>query len=320
MDRAEPYETLKKLIFIVNPVAKNGFSQKIWYNIERKLDKIPHIVYFTEAKGHATILAKKVAESTNDPLVIIAVGGDGTIHEVLNGAVSHQHISFGYVPTGSGNDFARGYELPVKPEACIDLILRLMNKEASQFDIGFYQGEDGQDGYFVNSIGAGFDAVIAKKANKSPIKKWLNYLSLGNVIYALYLITEVFRYRPDTLELFVDHQRITLDKTWFVTVSNQPYYGGGMQIAPSAQPQDGELSIIVVYQLPKWKLLLVFISVFKGKHLNFKEVATYKGTNIKINFDRPMTSHADGEYIGETPLHIKVCSKKWKLIQDAKCN
>ncbi|CAM4233007.1 diacylglycerol/lipid kinase family protein [Lederbergia lenta] len=317
MNKINSFEIVKKLIFIVNREAKNGFSRKIWYNIERKLDDIPHDVYFTEKKGHATLLAKQAAESTNDPLIIIAVGGDGTIHEVLNGALQYSHITFGYIPTGSGNDFAKGFELPRNPEACLEIILREVNNISHQFDIGFYQGNDEQNGYFVNSLGAGFDASIVYKANKSPLKKWLNYFSLGNIIYAIYLIAELFHYKPNMLELTIDQKKYTFEKTWFITISNQPYYGGGMQIAPLADPKDGAFSIVVVHQLSRWKLLFVFMSVFSGKHLNFKEVTEYKGTDIKIDVDRPILLHADGENIGHTPIHVKMSARKWKLIQSS---
>lgn len=300
---------MKKLVFIVNLAAKNGFSRKTWYNIERKFRSIQHSVFYTQKTGHAALLAKEIAESTIDPLIIIAVGGDGTIHEVLNGAHSYEHITIGYIPTGSGNDFARGFKVPIKPDACVGYIIDKMHGNGNQFDIGIYDGENTQGGNFVNSIGAGFDAVVSRRANKSPLKKWLNYLSLGSLIYALYLLVEIFRYQPSKLELIIDHKKHVFEETWFVTVSNQPYYGGGMQIAPNADPQDGKLSIIVVHQLSKWKLLLVFISVFWGGHLRFKEVAEYKGTHIKLRFNDSVAIHADGENIGETPLEVRINSK-----------
>ena len=111
-------------------------------------------------------------------------------------------------------------------------------------------------------MGAGFDASIAVKASRSPVKKWLNYLGLGQSIYAFYLIVEIFTYKPGAVEIIVDGTRKTYEKTWFITVSNQPYYGGGMQISPSAHPQDGQLHMIVVHHLSRIKLLFVFLSVF----------------------------------------------------------
>ena len=83
-------------------------------------------------------------------------------------------------------------------------ILKLIESPSGLYDSGFYEGKN--DGYFVNSIGAGFDAVISKKANKSKVKKWLNYVSLGKAIYAYHLIAEIFRYQPSTLDIMIDGQ------------------------------------------------------------------------------------------------------------------
>ncbi|MFK4997393.1 diacylglycerol/lipid kinase family protein [Bacillus sp. N9] len=110
----------------------------------------------------------------------------------------------------------------------------------------------------------------------------MNYFSLGTAVYSVYLVRELFTYKPQTVELQVDDQRFRLEKTWFVTVSNQPFYGGGMKIAPNANPTDGELCVTVVHHLSKVKLLCVFISVFWGGHLRFKEVNQFKESIFKF--------------------------------------
>ncbi len=306
---------MRKLIFIVNPKAKNGLSLKTWRKIEHKIAQIPHTVYFTEYAGHGTILAEEVSEAHEEPLVIVAVGGDGTVHEVMNGIIHFPHVKIAFIPAGSGNDFAKGFGIQEKPDKSVESILRLIDSSGTRFDSGFFTGSYGQNGYFVNSIGAGFDAAISKRANASPLKKWLNFLSIGQLIYVFYLLVELFRYKPGALEIKVDGQKLLFDKTWFVTASNQPFYGGGMQIAPDANPTDGLLNIVIIHHLSKLKLLLVFISVFWGGHLKFKEVSVIKGKEISIYFNQPVPVHADGESIGETPLHIQICPKNWSVIQ-----
>ena len=163
----------------------------------------------------------------------------------------------------------------------------------------------------MNSIGSGFDAVISKRANASPVKKWLNYLSLGQLIYVFYLLSELFHYKPCKLEITVDEKKLNFEKVWFVTASNQPFYGGGMLIAPDANPSNGLLNIIIIHHLSRLKLLFVFISVFWGGHLKFKEVTNLKGKDISICFSQSVPVHADGEDVGETPIHIQVCPKSW---------
>lgn len=166
----------------------------------------------------------------------------------------------------------------------------------------------------MNNMGVGFDAVIAKEANESGVKRLLNRLSLGRLVYAYILIKKLITYRCVPIELIVDGRKYKFEAAWFVTISNQPYFGGGMKIAPSAMPADGLLDVTVVHRLSRWKLLLVFISVFWGKHTLFKEVQQFTGKSISIQSPFEILSHADGEVIGHTPLKIQNCPKALKII------
>ncbi|MBS4200052.1 diacylglycerol kinase family lipid kinase [Bacillus sp. FJAT-49732] len=305
----------RKLIFIINPAAKNGYSLRIWKKLSRQLQDIPYEVFFTEKTNDGANIAKKLAMKDSHPLLIVAVGGDGTIHEVINGIMQFPHVTIAYIPAGSGNDFARGFSLPTDPMKSIEFIEELMDFPATLFDAGTYTTNQGERGFFVNSIGAGFDALISMRGNRSKAKKWLNSISLGKLVYSYYVIKELFCYRPTTLTLEVDGKKRIYDKTWFVTISNQQYFGGGMKIAPHADPRDGEFNITVVHRLSKIKLLFIFMSVFWGGHLKYKEVDSYNGREISIYFEQPVRVHADGEDISETPFYVKILPKSWGLIQ-----
>ncbi|MDQ0343455.1 diacylglycerol/lipid kinase family protein [Lederbergia wuyishanensis] len=307
----------RKLIFIVNPAAKNGFSLRIWKKLSMQLKDIPYEVYFTEKTRDGTEIAKSLAMKHSHPLLIVAVGGDGTIHEVINGIMHFPHVTIAYIPAGSGNDFARGFGMPQDPKKSIEYIKELIDSHETLFDAGVYTTNQGVNGIFVNSVGAGFDALISMKGNQSKVKKWLNSISLGKLAYTYYIVKELFRYQPTTLTLEVDGETKKFEKTWFVTVSNQQYFGGGMKIAPHADPQDGEFNITVVHRLSKIKLLFIFVSVFWGGHLKYKEVVSFNGREISIDFDQPVRVHADGEDIAETPFYVKISPKSWGLIQKA---
>ena len=130
---------MKKLIFIVNPKAKNGLSLKTWKKIEHKLAAFPHTVLYTKYKGHGIKLAKEAAESHEDPFVIVAVGGDGTMHEVINGVNHYSHVKVGFIPAGSGNDFVRGFGISGKPIKSLEQIIELIDSPGKQFDSGLFQ-------------------------------------------------------------------------------------------------------------------------------------------------------------------------------------
>ncbi|SDM28079.1 diacylglycerol kinase family protein [Bacillus sp. OK048] len=307
---------MKQIYFIINPKARNGYCLTIWKRVEAKLinNQIPFKAFFSEYHGHVIKLAEQFANSNNEDKVIIAVGGDGTISEVVNGIINHTNITLGFVPGGSGNDFSRGFHIPTHPEEALEAILRLMKTEAPLIDVGKITMKDDSEHFFINNMGAGFDALISYEVNHSKVKAWLNKLSLGRLVYVYFLLKKLFSYKTSTIDLSIDGRRHILEQTWFVTVSNQAYYGGGMKIAPEAVPDDGLLDITVVHHLSRLKLLAVFISVFWGKHVHFKEVKTFKGKAVAIHSSSSLYVHADGENIGFTPLKIHVKTKTIKVL------
>lgn len=301
---------MRKLYFIINPKAKNGYCMKIWQQVEWKLQEVsrPYFAFFTEYPGHAKSIASQISAKSSteqERPVIIAVGGDGTLHEVANGMINSR-LALGFIPGGSGNDFSRGLKIPADPVEALEVILTLVDNNSPLIDVGKITFDDHSQHYFINNMGAGFDALISYEVNRSKLKKLLNRLALGRLIYVFFLIKILFTYERNTVQLKIDGKKHVFDDTWFATVSNQPFYGGGMKISPSAKVDDGILDIIVAHRLPRWKLLLVFISVFWGKHIYFKEVEVLKGRTISIQASSPLYVHGDGEYIGKTPLEIQV--------------
>lgn len=301
---------MTKLYFIVNPKAGNGKAKLIWSSVEKQLaeQKINYETFFTERSGHGTKLAAKIMESTEVKMVtIIVVGGDGTINEVVNGIGNHSsRARIGVIPGGSGNDFTRGYGIPRNPDTALPFLLSEMNNVSPTFDLGKIDLSGRREHFFINSTGAGFDALISYEANQSKWKGLLNRFSLGQLVYVIILLKHLFSYKCSTVELMIDGKRYTFPDTWFVTVSNQPFYGGGMKIAPHALANDGKLNVTIVHRLSRFKLLLVFLSVFWGKHLKFKEVNTFLAQKVSIHSTEPIYVHSDGEHIGSTPLQITV--------------
>jgi YegS/Rv2252/BmrU family lipid kinase len=300
---------MKKLFFIINPMAGNGGCLKVWNQVEAKLKDacLSFDAVLTEYPGHAKNIAEKIIiDHPGKRLFLIAVGGDGTLSEVVNGIAGSKNSKVGFIPGGSGNDFSRGFHVPSDPIEALNKIIYCEQNEAANIDIGKITMNDQSTHYFINNMGAGFDALISYKANRSRMKSFLNRLGLGSLVYVYFLIKLLFTYRRSSIVLVIDGIKHRFDDSWFVTVSNQPFYGGGMKIAPAAVPDDGLLDITVVHKLSKLKLLFVFISVFKGKHTRFKEVSAFKGRKISIHSSSTLFVHADGEFIGHTPLDIEL--------------
>ena len=310
---------MKVLYFIVNPQAKNGRCQKVWHKIEKVLERrnVSFQVFFTKGPGHAAEIANKLGQQNEGKETVIGVvGGDGTIHEVMNGISCHPHLKIGFIPGGSGNDFSRGFRIPRNPLDALDFFLRLAGENPVFIDMGKISHKESGEIFFINNMGAGFDAFVATKVNHSPLKKVLNRLSLGKLTYVYVMLKHLFTYRCTQLTLLIDGRKHKIDNAWFVTVSNQPYFGGGMKIAPQANTQDGLMDITVVHNLARWKLLFLFATVFWGKHLGLKEVATFKGKEISIISDQEIYVHAGGEYVGKTPVSISVFPKKAPILAE----
>ncbi|WP_079510108.1 diacylglycerol/lipid kinase family protein [Mesobacillus jeotgali] len=308
---------MEKLYFIVNPNAKNGRCREIWRKVEAemKAQDILYLAFFTEYSGHAEEIAGTIARNLNGSQAIIAaVGGDGTLHEVVNGAATYPNVTVGFIPGGSGNDFSRGFSIPKKAADALYLVADQNHSHTAEIDIGKIQHKELQETYFMNNMGVGFDAAVAKESNESSMKILLNRVSLGRLVYVYILIKKLLTFRTIPIEITVDGKVFRYDHAWFVTVSNQPYYGGGMKIAPAACPDDGILDVTVVHSISRWKLLLVFISVFWGKHTNFKEVEQFTGKSITILSPQDVFAHADGEAVGHTPLKIQACPKALSIL------
>ena len=297
---------MKLLFFIVNEKAANGRAQKVWKQVKKELEEkdINYRSFQTKYPKHAEELARQLCSLHKNTMeAIIVVGGDGTLHEVVNGLVDHPTVKIGFIPAGSGNDFSRGFQTPKSPLEALSFTMKKKQSSGKRFDIGkvMVNGQRKKE-YFVNNIGTGFDAEVCKLTNESKMKKYFNKIGLGSLAYVGAVMRLLFTYKLTNIIVEMDGRICRYEKVWFVTVSNQPFYGGGMKIAPKANPTDGCLDVTIVHNLSRLKLLFMFVTVFFGKHTGFKEVVQYKGKKVSIKSDDNMLVHADGELIGHLPL------------------
>lgn len=303
-----------RLYFIINPSAGNGRGNKKWEQLKNQLT-VPYEIHWTQYAGHTVTIAKQIAQQSiqGDPVCIVAIGGDGTIHEVLNGAGCYEHVYIGAISAGSGNDFARGY---VTFEHAQQIEQFLLSGKATTHDYGIVTfGE--QKKYFVNNFGIGFDALVADKANQSKLKKALNRFQLGKLSYPYFVLSALFSFKPFTLTVIHNGIETKVEDVWFATVSNQPYFGGGMNLSPTSNSSDGQLEVTIVSNLSKWKLLFLFGSVFVAKHTKLKEVNQFSCRTIILKVSGPLLAHADGEkqLLNEevSEIQVRVQRNAWKL-------
>lgn len=296
------------MYFIVNPMAGNKGSIKTWKKVEEilKSEDVPYEVFFTKEKGHALRLTKEILSQTNQKTRMIAVGGDGTLHELVNGAAEFPHAIIGSLAAGSGNDYVRGVQKTKSAEEALSLF---QDNVVRVIDMGQFE-TNGQTGYFMNSLGMGIDAEISYEADRSPLKKWFNLVKTGKLIYLFIFIKKLFTYQPSYMNLTVDGNIHQLKKVWFIVIANQPYFGGGMKISPKSKPDDGMLDVIAVHDISIMKLLTVFITVLWGGHLNINNVDFFSGKMIQIKNFGSVKIQSDGEIVGMDEVAVEVLKEK----------
>ncbi|MFJ8066123.1 diacylglycerol/lipid kinase family protein [Psychrobacillus sp. NPDC096426] len=301
------------VVFIVNEHAGNGRGKKVWMKW-KKLITFPYMYVTTKRSGHAVEIAKSYAASTKDDFLIVAVGGDGTVHEVILGVTGYKHVRVGVISAGSGNDFGRTFSVFQTIEQLHHYVHN--NKGSVKMDLALLT--NGQDQYsFVNNAGFGFDAKVAYSVNNSKWKRRLNILGLGKFTYILYLIKELFTFQRFSFTLHKEDEMVMYDDVWFVVVCNQPYFGGGMKISPASKPDDQLIEMTVVYKIARWKLLFIFGTVFFGKHTKYKEVIQFQAKDYAMTMHNKVYGHADGEFSCITEENhsysFSVIPKAWNL-------
>lgn len=286
--------------FIINPNSRSGKAALIWKDLEKILQErnVEYKTFFTKYKGHAALLSASITADLPEgtSLNLIAVGGDGTIQEVLSGVRDLSRITFGYIPTGSGNDFCRSMKLPQDPMEALELVLS--DKRPHPMDVPHISCGSSSSRFAI-SCGIGFDAAVCHEVSVTPMKKILNKIGLGKLVYLFVALKQLLFLKPSPMTLVTDDdQTEEFSKVYFTAVMNQKYEGGGFKFCPDASPSDGYLDVIVVDSLSKPKVLCCLPTAFFGKHTHFKGIHIFRCKKIDIHSEARLAVHKDGESAG----------------------
>lgn len=302
------------LHFIINPASSTGHGIEKWKIIEEQLKKdgIEYDAYFTEgvndARNHTAELT-----SSDEHITLITLGGDGTVNETISGIRDLSKVTFGYIPTGSSNDLARAIGLPSDPLQALKIVLH--PSEYRCIDIGKIEC-DGNTRSFAVSTGIGYDAAICYEALNSNIKEVLNKFGLGKLTYVIIALKQLAKATSKKCTITLDNsKKIELDKFLFVTVMNHKYEGGGFMFCPDAVDTDGTLDICTINNVPKLKVLRILPTAYKGNHVKFKEIHTYRAKEVVVTATEPCHVHSDGEICGiSTEMKVSLRESRLKMI------
>ena len=285
---------MRKLVFIVSPWAGRGKGSKIKEAVEAAA--ADHGLFYdmclTETPGHATTLARRAVD-THD--IVVAVGGDGTVHEIVNGLVSaadgQPTHPLGIVPIGSGDDFA--YNIGVTRHHVPTAIQRIARGDVRAVDIGRVN-----DRYYDNELGIAFEAAatVESQVIKAP---------LGPAVYLLGVLRALMRYSLP--HLTIRWEGGEADRPLLLaSVANGRRTGGAFLMAPHARVDDGLLDLTFGEALNRLQILRLLPKVLNGTHLGEKPVTTVKTPWVTIDSSQPFPVQADGEVLHTECKHLDI--------------
>lgn len=300
-------------LVIVNPNAGGGLGAKDWPIIEKLLIEsgINFQAVFTQYRRHAIKIVSEYVQKGYTKF--IAVGGDGTLNEVVNGMMTHKdgigELTLGVVMIGTGNDWGKMFNIPKDYTAAIQLITA--NNIFCQ-DVGkvsFFLGEKQYERYFINLAGLGFDARVVESANKSKDKGKSSKFS-----YLFTLFKTLMKYKSLDINVNIEGRPLVGSKLFTMSIGIGKYSGGGMMQVPNALADDGLFDIMIVNHISKGKIIRKIKKLYDGSIEGLKEVDMHRGQHLRIESKDMVMLEVDGESLGHGPFEFMIVDKKLNVI------
>ncbi len=287
-----PYQTA----FVINPAAGGGKAGRVWLKIESLLKQTgqQYRAYFTRFAGEGSGLAARGVLDGAE--LVVAVGGDGTLREVINGLDLNDNI-FGVIPAGTGNGFIRSCGIPIHWHKALQ---GLAEWNPRQIDIGTVNGT-----YFLNVVGMGFDAAVARAAAAK-----YNKLS-GYLAYLAAFLDQIALFKRFCCRVKCNGLYFEDNQTLLAVVANGSYYGGKLCIAPQAVIDDGYLDLCLIRKRNIPELAALGARVALKKHIESRALIKFKGQNICLEDAQRVPVHIDGDVV-ELPA-LEICVKPGAL-------
>jgi YegS/Rv2252/BmrU family lipid kinase len=289
---------MMKALFIINPRSGTDRVKELQYLIEKNLNhkEFSFEIAYTQYAQHGTLLAKTAAAQGVG--LIVAVGGDGSVNDVINGIYGTDAI-LAILPKGSGNGLARSLGIPLNTAKAIQLINTL---HPIEMDLGIADRH-----LFSSTAGVGFDALIAEQFAAGKRR--------GFIAYSWLIIKHLWRYKLMEWDIEIDGKHFR-EKAFMLTVANAVQLGYGFKIAPVASLRDGIFDIIILKKFPKLLAFVIALRAFRGTLLKSRYVTFLKGKEIKIRQPQLRSLQYDGEAVtcDGPEVAIKMLPKAVKVL------
>ena len=284
-------------VIIVNPTAGAGRAARLVPWLRDRLSIRPDVrLHVTTRRGEAEEIAGAAGAGGSDR--VVAVGGDGTVQEVVNGLCGGSGTTqLGIVPVGSGNDLARSLGLPRDPGEAWGVAI---GRSTRRIDVGLATNGEGRQRWFASAGGTGFDAQVV--AVMSQRRGW----AASRAGYLATAIAELRRLRNRPVNVRLDGGPPIAGPTFMVAFANGAFYGGGMRIAPDAAVDDGLLDVCLVGDMTRLVALGQVPHLYRGTHVGHRLISMFRVARIEVDGDPTVRVHLDGEPFGRLPLSVTV--------------
>ena len=292
------------VVFVVNPASANGSTGRRWPEIAHRAAAagLRGETLLSGRPGEAAELARRASE--DGASLVVAVGGDGTVNEVVNGlmrAADERRAELAVVPRGTGMDFARSFGIGRDVDRAVSVALAGSTRT---LDVGrmTYRAWDGSPGeaYFAGFASAGMSGAVAKRANSSS--KALG----GRVSFLVATLAAFAQWRNTDIVVELDGERRPAARMLDVVVANCRYLNGGMQLCPDAEPDDGLLDVLLIGDITKRDLAATLPKLYRGTHLPHPKAELVRARRVAVDAPTPLPVELDGEQPGTTPVSFEV--------------
>jgi diacylglycerol kinase (ATP) len=305
---------MPSIYIIANPTSGHGKALATWPQLEKALinQNWTYIIKWSAYPQHSKKLVKEALQSRPD--LLVAMGGDGTVHEVIDAYYQQKDLHTTVVtafPIGTGNDWARYWHIPHTVDEWVAMIRK---NKSFDHDLGHvsYLDFEGmpQQSVFNNVAGMAYDAFVANYVESKKKNSKVNGL-----VYLFYIFRCIFMYKLQKSIVAYEHQKLE-DKFYTINIGVCPYSGGGLQIVPHARPHQGSLAVTAVKPLNKLQVLLFSKEFYSGKMHLHKKVISFHTKQVKVNAvdsNDKILLECDGEVLGQLPATFLILPKAIKI-------